>query len=203
MTKDAMVATLRSMFDTDAATAASWVQERYDELIDESGWSRNPTLSLGPTVSGTSVYALPATVDRVNTILVGGAEYQPVGEQIVEDLASGSSYLTTLPRGVGGVFTSSGDSAIRLYPVPSTSGSAITARVSLEGTDIADGTEPAIPRGLHTYLLEGAMALGFQRVDERGDLAAEHEQKFQQGVDKLRRRTKSRVGHGPWRIRVV
>lgn len=199
-----MVTTLRTMFDTDAVTAKSWVQERYDEMIDESGWSKNPTLSLGTTTAGVTIYSVPATVAKLATILVGGTkEYQPVGEQVLEDLKTQNLFLWQLSVGTAGVFANSGGNAIELYPAPSSSGLALTARVSLEGTDIADGTEPAIPRGLHTYLLEGAMALGFERVDERADLAANHEQKFQQGIDKLRRRTLSRIGHGVQRIRVV
>lgn len=203
MLVDAMVSTLKTMFDTDSATAKGWVQERYDEMIDESGWSKNPVLSLGTTTAGLATYAVPTTVDKLVTVIVGGQEFQPVGEQTLEDLRTGNLFLRQLPTGTGGVFANYGGTSIELYPAPTATGTAITARVSLEGTDIADGTEPAIPRGLHTYLLEGAMALGFQRVDERSDLAGEHEQKFQAGVDKLRRRTLSRIGHGPQRIRVV
>jgi hypothetical protein len=203
MLVDAMVSTLRTMFDTDTATAKGWVQERFDEMIDESGWSKNPVLSLSSTIAGTAIYTISTTVARLSTIIVGGQEYQPVGEQTLEDLRTSNLFLTHLPTGTGGVFAPSGTNAIELYPAPTTSGVAITGRVSLEAIDIVDGTEPAIPRGLHTYLLEGAIALGFERSDERVDLAGPHEQKFQIGIDKLRRRTLSRLGHGVHRIRVI
>jgi hypothetical protein len=70
----------------------------------------------------------------------------------------------------------------------------ITALAAMVPAEMTSGMSPVIPEDMHGDLLDGAIALGLLRMDERADSAATFEARFERMVEKLRRRKNSRVG---------
>lgn len=205
MTLDDYVSTLTDMFDASSSTAQGWVQEAYRRAVTDARWFTE-TVTLGTTVAGQAAYALPVGLVQLDSLFINGVEQGRVGEFDIPDLNAGAAFL-----GSGGVYaqtsSSSGADQIALYPTPTTNGLAITGKGEFVPNDLVAGTgagsSPVFPLDLHPVVLDGAIALGYLRKDERPDLAGIHESRFQEGVQKLRARKISRVrGRPPFRIQV-
>jgi len=188
-------------FDASEETVKQWALDRYRRLVAESQW-RRVEVNLSATVVGQAQYSLPDVVVDVRALKVGDSPYKRISVEELWDLKAGISSLA-----VDGAFTSGYDvtevaESIEIYPVPETSGDVITALAAIWPADISLDTEPRIPRDFDHVIVEGVMADGLGRIDERLDQAAAWEGMFATGVEKLRRRRNSRVGSGPVRIRV-
>lgn len=206
LTFDNIVDRLQAQFDTTQATVVAVVNERHERMVADSLW-RAVEKSLGNTVSGTSRYALPDDVVDLRGLKVGTLVYDVVGQQDLWSLQD--SARDAALEGPGGVFaqafSDTGVAYVELYPVPETSGEAITGLQALEPAAMAYGTAvaPIVPSDLRPYLMHGARADLFLEIDERPDLADAHEARYQEGVLKLKRRRLSRIGSGPRRMSVL
>lgn len=209
MTLDDITSQLNDLFDVSSSTASSWAQEAYRRAVADSGWLTS-TVAIGTTVAGQKDYALPTTVVQLESLFVNGVEYSRVGEFDLTDVSSSNAFLST----AGGIYAQSSSSAgvdqITLFPTPdaSTSGMPITGKAELVPSDLMTGagagSSPVFSADLHSVVLDGAIALGYMRADERPDMAGVHEQRFQEGVRKLKARKIARVrGRGPFRARVA
>jgi hypothetical protein len=183
---------------TPAATVLSWVNAKYRQMVADSKW-RKAVISLGPTVAGQSQYAVPDNVVDLRTIRVNGSRTWALAS--IEGLWGLQASDLALSSDAVGAFASSdtaaGGQVIELYPAPDTSGYAIDGMAALLPTDLALTDTPIVPADLHQALVDGAIGMGMGRVFERHDAEAVYEQRFQDGVQKLMRRTKSRIGSGP------
>jgi hypothetical protein len=121
---------------------------------------------------------------------------------------------TVVWSGPGGMIVpdanATGARGITLLPVPTTSGSVITAFAAVAVPDLtADATgdtllNAQLDSDLIPALVDGAVAEGLNAgMESRPDLAAAHEQAFAEAVEILRRRTALRFhGSGPTQIRI-
>ena len=208
MTFDEIVAAVKQQggFDVSSGMVEGWVNEVHRQAVAESHWQMS-LLSLGTTVVGQATYDVPATVADIVGIYIdsgdGPAHYGRVGTLDVWELRGGRRWLT----GSGGVFapafSSAGQAQIELYPAPTTAGDTIQALTAGIPADMATGGSPVIPADMHGDLVDGAIALGLLRVDERPEQALVFEQRFRAMVGKLRRRKNSRVGSAPSRLQVA
>jgi hypothetical protein len=197
-------------FDTSAAdvstsTVQGWVNEVYKEVVAESQWLM-ALQTLATTVAGQNAYDLPETVADVRSLTIadsdGPGDWQPKSLEDIWGLQRGRLGLV----GSGGVFalsaTSSGTKQIVLFPAPTVSGTAIQALVALIPGDMVNGNTPAIPADMHGRLIDGAIALGLLRLENRPDLAQGLEQRKDAMKAMLGRRKNSRLGSTPTRIAV-
>lgn len=181
--------------DAARATVLSILNEQYGTMLSDSRWLLE-SVSLGNTVAGTSDYALPDSVIDIKGLKVGAYTYQPISaEELWAAQADGAGSWTGRGAWYGVTYSSAGATSITLYPTPDTSGTAITVLAPVIGSDLTDssGSTPVIPADLHGALVDGTAALLLLRVDERPDLAAPFQQRFERAIEKLRRRKNSRV----------
>lgn len=197
-------------FDTsstgiDRATVSGWVSERYKDLVVRAKW-RMAITTIATTVSGEANYPLDDAIVEVDEIKVGGVRYSAVG---VEEMWDIDSALLELKPGFGGVFAPTyddqGNTSIRLNPQPVTAGTVIAGLVVLQPAPFQDASSftPAIPADLHRKLVDGAIAEGLAKVDERLNEAGFYEGRWEQTVDALSRRKRSRVSQPVTRLRVT
>lgn len=206
MTLDDMASTLVSMFDVTTSTAQGYVQEAYRRAVVDAKWFTE-TAALGSTVAGQAAYSLPVGLIQLDSLFVDGTEFGRVGEFDIPDLLSGDEFLSSSMGVYAQTSSAAGVDQVQLYPAPTSSGLAITGKGEFVPADLVTGSgagsSPVFPLDLHPVVLDGAIALGYLRSDERPDMAGVHEQRFQEGVQKLRARKIARVGgRGPFRIRV-
>jgi hypothetical protein len=178
---------------TSATTVLSWVNMKYRQMVADTKW-RKGVLSLGPTVAGQSQYVVDLRAIRVN----GSRPWPLASIEGLWELQSTSLVLTDTAVGAFAASdTSAGVPVIELYPTPDTSGYAIDGMAALLPVDLTLTDTPIVPGDLHQAIVDGAIGVGIGRIYERHDAEAVYEQRFQDGVQKLMRRTKSRIGSGP------
>jgi hypothetical protein len=94
-----------------------------------------------------------------------------------------------------------GASLISIFPALS-AGAEITLRYLRDVPDDVTGSPP-FPGDLHEPLVDGAIAVGLARMDERFDSAGYFDARFADAIARLRKRRHSHVGRGGTPIRVV
>jgi hypothetical protein len=200
----ALVDRALGQFDTTQATVESFVNERQGRMVSEAEYLLE-VKSLGSTVSGTSTYNLDADLVDLRYIQVGSGRYDLTSLRDIWELQAGREGLS----GSGSVFAptydSSGNRQIVLYPTPTTTGDVITGIEALHPSDgtYAANTALVIPKHLRPHLLDGVIADCYEQIDERWDMAQPHEQRYEDGIDKLRRLKNTRVGSGPAKIQLT
>ena len=203
MTFDQLVDRVVAMFDTAPTEVTFWANQRHKRMVGEALY-RLAELSLGNTVAGQSDYDLPeADIDIA--LLQVGADTEPYvrgGVPEMVGLRAGTHSVNNAPGAFSIYADAAGDLKIRLNPTPTASGTAIIGWGVIESADLTYGSGAALlpPAHLHSYLLDGVIADAHAQIENRWDLAAPFEQRYELGIDKLRRFKNSRVGGGPTRI---
>lgn len=185
------------------ALAVSFVNERTGRMVSEAEYRMKNTPLTATTVSGTNVYSLDTDTVDLSKVWIGTDPYTRVSYEQIVDLTAGRRSLS----GEGGVFapyySTTSTPQIILYPTPSTTGTSITVVESLHPSDsVYSGTDNLaliVPKHLRPYVLDGALADAYEFTG-RQDLAQFHEQRYEQGTDKLRRLKNTRAGSGVGRI---
>lgn len=206
MTFDDVVNRLLALFDTDQATAVSIANERQAQMIAEAEFRLAET-NLGNTVAGQSDYNLPATVEDITYVLLGAdtVPYMRASTKQMLGLRNGTMFIDN-PSEAPGAFAPYADATgvlkVRIYPTPTVSGTPILAWSAIDAADTAYGTAAAlqVPRKVHIELLDGCIAACYEQIESRWDLAQPHEQKYADGVEKLRRFKNARLGSGTTQI---
>ena len=188
-------------FDVTETVATGWINDRHAALVARAKYLQKE-VSLGTTVSGQGEYSLPdvANIVDLEGVLVGSAPYERVGQRYL--------WERKFRGGTGNVFapdfTTSGTLQIELYPAPDEDGTAITALAAVQPSALAASEDvPVVPPDFHKVIVDGAMAIGLERIDERLDEADRYHQLFEAGVMELIRRRNSRIGSGPVQIQVA
>lgn len=195
-----------SAADTSTSIVQGWVNEVYKDVVADAQWMM-ALETLATTVAGQAAYSLPDNVADVRSLSLpdeqgNPGDWQPKSIEDLWGLVRGSSRLV----GSGGVFAataaSDGTKQIQLYPVPTTTGVAITGLVALIPPDLVNGRTPAIPEDLHGRLIDATIALALLRVEKRPDLAQPFDARKQELRDALIRRKNSRMGSTPTRMQL-
>jgi hypothetical protein len=188
-------------FDVTEAVATGWINDRQAALVARAKYLQKE-VSLGTTVSGQGEYSLPdvANIVDLEGVLVGSEPYERVGTR--------SLWERKFRGGTGNVFapdfTSAGALQIELYPAPNEDGTAISGLAAvMPDALLAAEDVPVVPPDFHKVIVDGAMAIGLERIDERLDEADRYHQLFETGVQELIRRRNSRIGSGPVQIQVA
>lgn len=183
------------------ANVKAWVNERYTEMVVKARW-RLAQVELATTVADQAEYALPATVvEIVEGITVDGDPYDAVGQETLTRL---KAELATVNQGVwAGDYSSTGAVQIELYPAPEDAGDSIQGLCVLAPAALsADGDTPIVPVDFHGALIDGAISLGYKRLEARQDLASGLEAEFASRTEALRRRGNARLSPGPVELQI-
>ena len=193
-----------AQFDVTNDAALAWLDRRHKKMVVRARAYRK-SVSVGPTVSGTSDYLLPTDLVEVLEVNVGGLPY---GRGTHTDLAYGAQGWLVLD-GIGGIIsseeTASGGAEIALYPTPTSSGSTITVRGVFRPSSLTVGVDTTIlvPDEFLDSLVSGAIATGLARQEYRPDLAQSFEQDYESACEEWRRQLRRRYrGAGPTPIRI-
>lgn len=192
-------------FDTRAtgsstADVQGWVNEAYRKLVVRSRW-RKAQVQIATTVVDQAEYALSDdVVDILEGVIVDGAPYSSVGQETLWRLKNGNA---TADGGVwAGDYTDTGAQQIELYPAPAEAGLSIQALALLAPAALSDGDTPIVPVDFHDAIVDGAIATGLRREDERIAEADSYEARFREEIETLRRRGNMRLSSGPVQIQV-
>jgi hypothetical protein len=206
LTFDDVVDAVVAQADVSQPTAVKYVNSRYARMVTESDFLTRVN-NLGTTTAGASTLALPTDLVGLRRVSVGTVRYDLVGAEDILDIQNNVNGMSwTSPDGTTGLVAQYYDASdvptLLFYPAFSATGTAITAIQVHEPADIAYGgaAATALPIHLRPYLIDGALAEAYEKSDERADLAQVHEQRFADGIDKLKRLKNSRVRSGPYRI---
>lgn len=189
-------------FDVSRTTALSWAQNRLDRANRRAEWKKK-TVSLGNTVADQAEYSIPSEVLVLKDVYIGTRPYVRVGPDRLAALkhAEYSADYVYAPD-----WTTGAVEQIEFYPVPSTSGDAITGVAVVSADTLADSATEitAIPVEFHEeVLVDGSIATGLARLDERVGEADRFEARWEDAVERLRRLKVSRIGSGPSQFKVV
>lgn len=190
--------------DASRATVLSLLNEQYASQVADSRWMRT-VASIGDTVLEQSQYPIPVGLIEAFGVKVGDAPYTPVGDDSLWQVRAGTA---TLSYGRGGVYSQTYDSAgalvIDLQPSPTVAGVPITVYGAVLPAPLTDGTNaPVTPVDTHGSLIDGTAALVMLRIDERPDLSAPFQARFQARTEDLRRRKNTMLrGSGPLQMAV-
>lgn len=190
--------------DTDEPTALGWLSSRQGLMCVRARNFRKK-VTIGPTVADLGQYAVPKEVAEILEVQVNGLVY---GTGRHEDVAHSLEHRLWIwgPGGVtAGDYDAGGADLLSLIPAPSEPDQAIELFAACRPGPIVAGDDSTvrIPAEFYDSLIDGAIALGLQRLESRGDIAREYQERFDAGCRDLRKQTNARYrGVGPAQIRV-
>ena len=200
--QEVVTAVKQAGFDESEAVVKGWVLQRLRVMVARAKW-RVMDITIGTTVADQAQYYLDPSVVDLRSVRVGGVPYDPISPRDLDELKMGWATKS----GPGGLFTQAfgrdfDAEFIELWPAPVESGVLISGLAAWQPAPVPDSSELPIPADLHHYVLEGAIADGLARSDERLQEADRFEARFEQGVQLLSQRRNARHTAGPSRIRV-
>ena len=200
-TASALLDAYQQAFDDTRANGLVFLNERYRRMVVEARWLTTEA-TLTTTVADQDAYQVTAGIENIQRVEIGGVNYYPVGLDDFRSLSdtTAGTYVDDGRRVFAEDYSSTaGDFYIRLYPAPDTTGDAITVISSGQPTALTDATTsagtPKIPDDLQSYLRDGLWADGYTFVDKNTANAQVHEQRYLEGIERLRRRRRSRTSH--------
>lgn len=202
MTLDEIVAAVQEQHDATASQAERWTNERHRRMVAESMW-RAIEKPIAATVAGQARYPIEDDLVDLRALKVGDGQYGLASQEQLWALKDPSMPARLTGNGVfAPAFDGTGGAYVELYPVPDVAGTAITGLMAYEPAALAGSDSPIIPVDLHSALLDGVNAEAYVQLDGRWELATPHEQRYEAGIEKLRRRKNSRIGSGPVQAQV-
>jgi hypothetical protein len=186
-------------FDATDAQVQAWLLDRAQYLNAEAKFFK-ATIDFNGLVPGQGTYIVDPEVVDLEVVLGNGRPYEQVTAGQMDNIRAG------IVRADGPVCTLSysdrGVPLLDILPVPTEEGT-LTARAILPYPEPDWATDsPGFPVDFHKGLIDGAIAIGLSRIDERIADAQFFEAAFLSQVDRLRRRLNGRAGKGPVQIQV-
>lgn len=200
-----------SVAQTSDTLMRSWLSTAVAEAVAEARWLKQRR-EFGPTVIGISEYTVDTDVIWVKSLRVGVS--RPWARTTLEDLwvaeaDPGAVYLTDRTVGAFAPVWESESAQdvddvpklVKIWPTPTAAGLAITAVCAVSHKPIVAATSAAyqlqLPDDLAQKIaVDGAVAIGVQRVHERADLAAPYLARYADGKALLKARANSLIGGG-------
>jgi hypothetical protein len=188
-----LIVEVRAQIDASDDIIFGWLLDRSRVLNAEAAWLLR---TAGVSIDGTRSYLLPADCVWVEAVLLGNTPYQRSTMHQLDSIYNGGVVPPV------GVYADSADEGgqplLQIYP--DTTG-ILTVRYVGDVPD--DRTIPApFPPDFDAALVEGAIAIGLARMDERFDSAGYFDERFVNAIARLKRRRHGHVGRGATKIRV-
>jgi hypothetical protein len=194
-TWDTLIGEVQAQIDVPGDQAYAWLLDRARVMNAEAAWLLTEIPLVG--VAGQIEYPLPDDCVKTEAVAVGGYPYARSTLSSLDVAKAAGSARRIYADGVD----DEGASLISIFPALS-AGAEITLRYLRDVPDDVTGSPP-FPDDLHEPLVDGAIAVGLARMDERFDSAGYFDARFADAIARLRKRRHSHVGRGGTPIRVV
>ena len=193
-TYNELIVEVRNQVDVDPLQAYTWLLDRARVMNAESSWNLFETSF---TSDSSRAYPLPNDCVWVEAVIVNGQPFQRSTLHAMDERwSSTGSWLGIYAYYVG----PDGLPCLQLHPPPAIA--TVQVRYVADVTD-SQSASPPFPPDFDQYLVDGAIGMGLARMDERFDSAQYFEARFNDAINRLRRRRHGRVGRGPIAIRVA
>jgi hypothetical protein len=193
-----LVEDVRAQVHVTPETAKAWLLDRARVMNAEAQWNQT---AIGIEATGERYIPMPPNYVTSDAVLVGGVPYERSSQHKLDQIFDQSGYW---PGRIGvyseGVSPETTMPTMQLYPVPGPP-TMIEIRYVFDLSD-TDLTTP-FPSDIDSCVVDGAIAMGLARMDERFDSAQYFETRFTDGIARLRRRRHGKMGSGYHQIRVV
>lgn len=169
------------------------INEGYRELAVRSEFLQR-TADLGPTVSGTNSYSVPANMHRIMFLSLGTTPYvRAKNRQYTEEIAAGTRALRA--PGVYWIHRDGlGAEYVNLYPAPTSSGTSINARIVFIPGDLSSGTDvPIVPTFSHRAIVDYAAAQAYALAEDNTDLANQFMADFERRLGQVKELVRGRA----------
>jgi hypothetical protein len=191
-----LIVEVRAQIDVSDDIAFGWLLDRSRVLNAESAWMLG---SSSIDVDGTSRwYLLPDDTVWLEAVSVNGAIYQrATQEQLDRAYAGQLNGVRIYADGATGA-----DPPYNMIQIFPDAAGVMAVRYVADVRD--DRTlSPPFPPDFDEALVEGAIAMGLARMDERFDSAGYFDERFVNSVARLKRRRHGHIGRGATKIRVL
>lgn len=196
--------TTQGELDVPGAMVLDWLSGRQALMCSRSRCLRR-RLVIGSTVANQSSYAVPKQVVQILEVQVAGVVYGSGRHSDISNFAQNRLWIW----GPGGIAMRDadveGDDELALVPPPPQDGLPIEVYAACRPGPIVEGDDSTvrIPEEFYDALVDGAIALGLQRTESRGDIAAEFAARFESACAELLKQVNKRYkGSSPAQIRV-
>jgi hypothetical protein len=189
-----LIVEVRAQIDASDDVIYGWLLDRSRVLNAEASWLLKTAAV--PTDGSSRGYPLPADCIWVEAVTLGATPYQRSTMHQLDSIYGGAA-----PPPVGIYADGADDIGTPLLQIYPDSTGELTVRYIGDVPD--DRTLPApFPVDFDEALVEGAIAMGLARMDERFDSAGYFDERFVNAVGRLKRRRHGHIGRGATKIRV-
>lgn len=191
-----LIAEVRAQIDVSDDQAYHWLLDRARVLNAEASWILKTAIV---PLTLARYYALPSDAIWIEAVMLGPRPYQRSTLHALDARYSGSGGYWN-----SGVYAEGADDQGNLLMQihPDTTNAELNVRYVSDVPDARSSPAP-FPVDFDEALVEGAIALGLARMDERFDSANYFDERFRNALDRLKRRRHGVVGRGATSIRVV
>jgi hypothetical protein len=189
-----LIVEVRAQIDASDDVIFGWLMDRSRVLNAEAAWLLKTQIVAADGAS--RAYPLPDDVIWIEAVTIGTTPYQRSTMHALDGwYASGiASSLGLYADGAD----EQGTPLLQIYPDV-----AADLNVRYVGDVPENRAAPSpFPPDFDEALVEGAIAIGLARMDERFDSAGYFDERFTNAVGRLRRRRNGHVGRGATKIRV-
>jgi hypothetical protein len=188
-----LIVEVRAQIDASDDVIFGWLMDRSRVLNAEASWLLK---TAAVAIDGSRSYPLPADCIWVEAVLLGSAPYQRSTMHQLDAIYAGAGAPPV------GVYADGADAAgaplLQIYP--DTTGE-LTVRYIGDVPELRTLPAP-FPADFDAALVEGAIAIGLARMDERFDSAGYFDERFVNAIGRLKRRRHGHIGRGATKIRV-
>jgi len=177
---------------TDQANAL--LSQGHRELCERSEWTQR-IYDFGPSIAGTSIYALPSNYYRMLFLQVDGAPYESVDRRLLLEMAQGTwaqrdgTYTTTMDA--------YGTESLLISPVPTADGQLIRGRIVYTPNDLVDGgLQPLVPDSFQRAIIDYVAAVVYGEVEDDSDVADRYLSEFERRLTMLKQLRIARNSRG-------
>lgn len=193
-----LIVEVRAQIDVSDDQAYAWLLDRARVWNAEASWLLTSTAF---PADGSRYYDLPGDCVWIEAVLLGPKPYQRSTFPALD-----ARYAGSWGSGFCGVYAeganANGDLVLQIHPDSSDPAAVLNLRYVADVPDDRDQSPP-FPVDFDEALVEGAIAIGLARMDERFDSANYFDERFRNGGDRLKRRRHGVIGRGATAIRVL
>lgn len=189
-----LIVQVRAQIAVDPDTAWAWLLDRSRVLNAETAWLFLEGALDAPMDPDGRYYQLPDDLVWLEAVIVGGLPYQRSTLHAMDARWTGDT------GNASGIYAS-GQGSDELQIHPPNPADVVIRYVQ----DVADDrtAAPPFPTDFDGALIDGAVAVGLARMDERFDSASYFDAKFGSAIERLKRRRHALAGRGATAIRIV
>lgn len=177
-----------------------WLLDRARVMNAEARWLYTQDHATISSIADGRYWNLPTDLIWLEAVIVAGVPYQRSTPKALDARWAGDTGNTS------GIYALGQGLSLQLHPghiVDPLVASDVQIHCVLDVEDTGQLGMPPFPNDFDQALVDGAVAMGLARMDERFDSASYFDAKFAAAIERLKRRRHGMVGRGATQIRVV